>query len=96
MDKVRGLVSETDYIEMSREFSADRERFERLIADGQQQLNELDARISAGDDRKALIERYTNPEHLTREMVEALIDYIVIGKRAPGEKNPPIEIHWNF
>ena len=96
MDKVRGLVSETDYIEMSRELSADRERLERLIADGQQQLNELDARISAGDDRKALIERYTNPEHLTREMVEALIDYIVVGKRAPGEKSPPIEIHWNF
>ena len=84
MDKVRGLVSETDYIEMSRAFSTDRERLERLIADGQQQLNELDARISAGDDRKALIERYTNPGHLT------------VGKRAPGEKNPPIEIHWNF
>ena len=35
-------------------------------------------------------------EHLTREMVEALIDYILVGKRQLGENDPPVEIHWNF
>lgn len=61
-----------------------------------QQLVELNARIAAGNDRKECIQRYINPEHLTREMVEILIDYILVGKRRPGEKDPPVEIHWNF
>lgn len=96
MDKVRGIISEGDFMEMGKEFTREKERLEDLISSGKAQVAELDTRISAGDDRKDLIERYTNPEHLTREMVEALIDYINVGKRAPGEKNPPIEIHWNF
>ena len=30
------------------------------------------------------------------ETVETLIDYILVGKRIPGTRNVPIEIHWNF
>lgn len=96
LDKVRGILSEADFLDMSKNFSEEKERLEALIAAGERQLAELDERISAGDDRRNLIERYTNPEHLTREMVEVLIDYISVGKRAPGEKDPPVEIHWNF
>lgn len=83
-------------MEMSKEFTREKKRLEGLISFGKAQAAEIDAHISAGDDRKTLIERYTNPEHLTREMVEILIDYIAVGKRAPGEKNPPVEIHRNF
>ena len=53
-------------------------------------------KIAAGDNRRELIEQYTNLEHLTREIVETLIDYITVGKRIPGTRNVPIEIHWNF
>ncbi len=35
-----------------------------------------------------LIEQYTNLEHLTREIVEILIDYISVGKRIPGTRDP--------
>ena len=49
-----------------------------------------------GDNRRELIEQYTGVEHLTREMVEILIDKITVGKRIPGTRNVPIEIHWNF
>ena len=96
MDKVRGLISETDFLEMSKDFTEEKSRLESLIAVAHTQISDLDARLSAGDDRRAMIERYTNLEHLTREMVEALIEYITVGKRAKGEKTPPVEIHWNF
>ena len=43
-----------------------------------------------------LIEQYTSPIHLTRELVEVLIDHIVIYRRNPGTKQIPIEIFWNF
>jgi len=29
-------------------------------------------------------------------MVEILIDKIMVGKRIPGTRNVPIEIHWTF
>ena len=96
LDKVKGIITEQDYLELSQDFSSEKERLERLIADTQKQVGELDARLAAGDNRRALIDQYTNLEHLTREMVEILIDYISVGKRPTGAKNPPIEIHWNF
>ena len=96
MDKVKGLISESDYMEMSKEFTADRDRLERVTADGQKQLSEIKEKIAAGDNRRELIEQYTNLEHLTREIVETLIDYISVGKRIPGTRDVPIEIHWNF
>ena len=96
MDKVKGLISENDYVEMLKEFTADRDRLERVIADGQKQLSEIEEKQAAGDNRRELIEQYTNLEHLTREIVEILIDYISVGKRIPGTRDVPIEIHWNF
>ena len=96
MDKVKGLISESDYVEMSKEFTTDRDRLERVIADGEKQLSEIEEKIAAGDNRRELIEQYTNLEHLTREIVETLIDYISVGKRIPGTRDVPIEIHWNF
>ena len=52
--------------------------------------------MQAGDNRRQLIEQYTNLEHLDREIVEILIDYILVGKKDPVTKNVRIEIHWNF
>ena len=89
LDKVRGILSEADFLSLSRDFSKEKELIEGKIA-------ELDARIAAGDNRRELVQRYANLEHLTREMVEALIDYILVGKRRLGESDPPVEIHWNF
>ena len=96
LDKVKGILSELDFISLTKEFSSEKSHLEQHVKEGQERLEELEARIMAGDNRRELIERYTNLTHLTREMVEVLIDYIVIGKRQPGEKSPPVEIHWNF
>ena len=95
-DKVKGIISEADFVDMSREFSGEKERLENQITFLGAQLEEIEARIAAGDNRRALIEQYTNLEHLNREMVEALINYITVGKRNLGEKDPSVEIHWNF
>lgn len=96
LDKVRGILSESDFLSLSQDFSKEKELLEGKIAETNRRLEELDARIAAGDNRRELVQRYTNLEHLTREMVEALIDYILVGKRQLGENDPPVEIHWNF
>ena len=96
MDKVKGLISDADYAEMSKDFTGDRDRLEELISDGRRQIEEIEGKIKAGDNRREIIERYTNLKHLNREMVEVLMDYISVGKRIPGTRSVPIEIHWNF
>ena len=96
MDKVKGIVSEEDYISMADSFAAERDRLDMQIKEADRRLEELEAQMLAGDQRQELIQRYTNVEHLTREMVEILIDYISVGKRIPGTHEVPIEIHWNF
>ena len=96
MDKIRGLITEADYVEMSEEFAADRGRLKLLIADLDAQIKSVEEKAAAGDNRRELIDHYSDLEHLNREMVEILIDYILVGKRIPGTSNVPIEIHWNF
>ncbi len=96
MDKVKGLITDNDFVEMSKDFSVEKERLQIMVADGEKKLIELDEQIETGDNRRELIEQYTNLEHLTREMVVTLIDHIKVGRRIPGTRNVPIEIHWNF
>ena len=96
MDKVRGLISEGDFADLSKGFSDERARLERVVVETEKQLVQLEEKIAAGDNRRELIEQYTNLDHLTREVVETLIDYISVGKRIPGTRDVPIEIHWNF
>ncbi len=96
MDKVKGIVSEADYLAMADDFAKERARMESQIKEAQHHIADLDAQMLPGDQRKEIIRGYTHVEHLTREMVEILIDYITVGKRIPGTQDVPIEIHWNF
>lgn len=96
MDKVKGLIDDNDFVDLSETFRADRANLQDLINAAKNELQGLDRRLQQDDDRHKLIEQYTNIEHLTREMVEILIDHIVIHRRNPDTKRIPIEIYWNF
>ena len=90
LDKVKGLLTEQDYLAMSKDFAGERDRLEHVIEDGEKQMRELEERIAIGDNRRALVEKYMNIEH------DTLIDYVTVGRRAKGTKTVPVEIHWNF
>lgn len=96
LDKVRGVLSEEDFLSLSQDFSRRKAQLGDRLEESGRQLEELEARMAAGDHRRELAARYTHLEHLTREMVEVMIDYVLVGKRQPGESDPPVEIHWNF
>lgn len=96
LDKVKGVITEQDYLQLSKDFQEEKDRVEILVTETQRQLEVLERKIQAGDNRRQLIEQYTNPEHLDRQAVEMLIDYIVVGKKDPVTKEVPVEIHWNF
>ena len=96
LDKVKGFITEQDYMDLSKDFSKEKDRLEKLVADTRERLDVIERKIQAGDNRRQLIEQYTNLEHLDRETVEKLIDYILVGKKDPVTKEVPVEIHWNF
>lgn len=96
MDKVKGLLSENDYMVMSKDFIAERDRLERMIAEGERRFAELEEKIAAGDNRRDQIEQYTNLKHTNQEIVETLVDHILVGRRIPGIRDVPVEIHWNL
>ncbi len=96
LDKVKGIITEQDYMDLSKDFREQKDRLEKLVADRRERLDVIERKIQAGDNRRQLIEQYTNLEHLDREMVEKLIDYILVGKKDPATKEVPVEIHWNF
>ena len=96
LDKVKGVICEADFVELSKDFTSQKERLEAQVLECQKQIAEIEIKIAGGDNRRELIEQYTGVEHLTREMVEILIDKIMVGKRIQGTRNVPIEIHWNF
>lgn len=96
MDKVKGILSEEDYVEFSKAFASEKVRLEQLVIACQKQLEDLEERLEVGDNRRQIIEQYTNLKYLDRGIVEKLIDYIAVGKRIPGTREIPIEIHWQF
>ena len=96
LDKLKGVISESDFVELSGDFASQRERINERIRDHKRELDDIKERLALESDRHSLVGKFVNVERLTREMVEILIDKIVVGKRIEGTRNVPIEIHWNF
>jgi len=96
LDKVKGVLNEGDFMSLSADFSAEKERLEEMVTSCEKEVQEIEQRLTEGDNRLELMERYLSMEHLSREVVEILIDHIVVYKRIPGTHDVPIEIHWNF
>ena len=96
LDKVKGIISEGEFLQFSRDFNKEKERLEVLVIEARKQLEALERKIKSPNNRRQIIEEYTNITSLNREMVGKLVDFINVGKRSPETKQIPIEIHWNF
>lgn len=96
LDKVKEIITERDYLDMTKAFTADKNRLEQNLIHAKDTLSELETRMTLGDRKKSLIEKYMNMEHLSREMIDILIDHIDVGRRISGTKDVPITIYWNF
>lgn len=96
LDKVRGLLGESDYISMSKDFTNERDRLEGLIVELEKQADDIEEKLKTGDNRRAIVKQYMNITHLNREIVDTMIESVYVSRRIPGTRNVPIEIHWKF
>ena len=96
MDKVKGLISASDFMTISSEIKKEQSRWESAIEKGEQLLEQIDMESENEEDRMSIVKKYKNIDHLTRSLVVSLIDHVEVGKRTPGTQKVPIKIHWNF
>ncbi len=96
MDKVRGVISEDEYLELVQEFRRDIAQCEFRIAECNDHISQIDKTINIDRNKNLILDQYVGTRTLTKEMVEILIDHILVGRRDPLTKETPVEIHWNF
>lgn len=96
LDKVSGSLTEQEYLELTEEFRQGKQRLEELIHSEEERITELTELLEKGNERSEILSKYINLEHLAREIVEELIDYIVVGKKSKKTGEIPVEIHWDF
>lgn len=94
MDKARELLSEQDFSEMVKEFTAEKEQVARRIDKAERQLAAMETEGNSG--QRDTLEPYTKLTRLNRETVDFMIESVTIGRRIRGTRDVPIEIHWNF
>ena len=94
--KLRHNITEKEYIESMICISDEKNRAENRIIDLTAQLTEIDKKLVIAADKQALIAKFKRSKVLTKDMVDALIDYIEVGKMDPATKETPVVIHWNF
>lgn len=95
-DKAKGIITESEYVNFSRDFVSEKKRLETLLRQHQKSMNKINERISSNNSRQEIIKKYTDIDCLDRETVQKLIDHVCVGKRLEGSRDIPIEIHWNF
>lgn len=96
LDKVKGIINDTEFIQYTRDFTVDKERFTAQIDTIDTDIALLEQKRAEAKTKRQIVEQYSKVEKLDRMMVEKLIDFVEVGKRDKETKQVPITIHWNF
>ena len=96
LDKVKSLITDDEFVEFSKGFHQDKEKYQNLIQSMQEQANELNLKLMSSLNKEELLNKYRSITQLERIHVDTLIDYIEIGKRIPKTRDREINIYWNF
>lgn len=95
LDKVSGVLSEGQFVELNQDFQAEKKRLERRLAQIDQELGKQVESL----DHAALMERakeLLKLEAIPRELVVTLIEKIEVGEKDRESGNQEIRITWKF
>lgn len=95
LDKVSGVLSEGQFVELNQEFLAEKSRLDRRLAQIDQELGER----TGPADQTALMDRareLLKLETIPRELVVALIEKIEVGEKDRESGEQEVRITWKF
>lgn len=95
-DKVKGFISENDFLSMIKKFNADKSELEKEKNELQEHLNLILVNNEKLLNRKEVLEQYIHVDELTKEIMDIFVESIFVGKRERRNLTPPVEIHWTF
>lgn len=95
LDKVSGILSEGQFVNLNQDFFAEKSRLERRLA----QIDEELAEQKEPQNQADLMEKaqqLLKLDPLPRELALLLIQKIEVGERDPATGEQAIKIHWKF
>ena len=95
LDKVSGVLSEGQFVDLNQDFLAEKSRLERRLAQIDQELGEQEQprqQVDLMEKAQELLKLDTLP----RELAVALIQKIEIGEQDPDTGQQEVRIHWKF
>lgn len=95
-DKVKGQVTEEQFIELNRSISADKLMLSKRKEDIGKQIHALNMKPKDADQWIDIVKRYKDFKELTHAMVGELIDCIEIGEKNRETGDQKVKIHWLF
>ncbi|MEN6316088.1 MAG: recombinase family protein [Clostridiaceae bacterium] len=95
-DKVKGQITEEQFIELNRGICADKVLLNKRKEDVEKWINELDEKSKNRDKWFDAVKQYKDFRELTRTMVNELIDCIEIGEKNKETGEQKVKIHWLF
>ncbi len=96
LDKIKGIITEDEYLLFSNEFKSDKMRYEDELNKINSEIAQLDVKLQDHSDHLRLIDRYLNIEQLNKTIIDVFIDHIEISKRNKSTNIVDINIFWNF
>ena len=95
LDKVAGILSEEQFVELNQSFLQEKSRLERRLAVIGEELAERDC----CEDRNDLMEQareLLKLETVPRELVVGLVEQIEIGEKNPATGQQEVKVFWKF
>lgn len=96
IDKTDGLLTAREYIDFKSQFEKDREQIAEEIKAIQTEMEEMEKNKIERKTKKEILKQFTTISVLNRDIIDALINYIEVGKSASKAEETPIVIHWKF
>ena len=96
LDKVKEIITADEFVELSKDFHKEKEKYQNLIHNAEKEVDELKLKLKSSLNKEELFNKYRNITKLERIHTDTLIDYIEISKCYPKSRNREINIYWNF
>lgn len=96
IDKVKGLIDEETYTELSETFAAEKDDLTKQLSRIEERKAAISAEAGMARDKLELIRSYVDCNELTFEMVNIFIEKIVVHPKKPYSREDKVEVFWNF
>lgn len=96
IDKVSGIISQENYLDLMKTFNAEKERCEAELIRVGKDIVRMKEQIALTGSKEDMIKKYLRCDALTFELVRVFIEKIVVYPKRPYSRETNIEIFWNI